>query len=176
MPRIDSRSWTSLRAYLGRKGEPVWLTKEYCLELFDGSDGLRAYTLSLHRGGRSWPETMDLEWGFFNDQTQGQTASVHGRSSFRTRFVEPQRLLEMICEVTGSGLKEITTSVKGPRANPARRFAVWALRKHTILKNREIAGLLNMTYNQVSNVLSRSRGGVEPVAKWIDALSTLCDK
>ena len=174
--RIDSRSWTSLRAYLGRNGEPDWLTKEYFLELFDGSDALRAYTLSLHRGGRSWPETMDLEWGFFNDHTQEQTATVHGQASFSTRLVEPQQLLELICRVTGARLKNITTSVMGPRANPARRFAVWALREHTLLKNKEIAALLDMTYNQVSNVLSRFRGGVEPVAEWIDELSRLCDK
>jgi putative transposase len=27
--RIDSRCWTSMRAYLGRKGEPDWLVKKY---------------------------------------------------------------------------------------------------------------------------------------------------
>jgi REP element-mobilizing transposase RayT len=174
--RIDSRSWTSLRAYLGRKGEPDWVTQSYFLELFDGSDALREYTLSLHRGGRSWPETMDLECGFFTDRAQEKTASAHGQPLHRSRFVEPERLLELVCEATGATLKEITASVMGPRANPARRFAVWALREHTRLKNREIAAHLNMTYNQVSNVLSRFRGGVEPMSTWIDELSILCVK
>jgi REP element-mobilizing transposase RayT len=174
--RIDSRSWTSLRAYLGRKGEPDWVSQEYFLELFDGRDALREYTLSLHRGGRSWPETMDLEHGFFNDRDQAQTAAAHGQASHRSRFVEPERLLELVCGVTGATMKDITVTVMGPRANPARRFAVWALREHTLLKSKEIAALLNMKYNQVSNVLSRFRGGREPMSKWIEELSMLCDK
>ena len=174
--RIDSRSWTSMRSYLGRKGEPEWVTKGYFLELFGGSDALRAYTLSLHRGARDWPETLDLEWGVFTSRTQEKIADEQGQATFTSRFIEPDRLLRLVSEITGCGLDEISTSVMGPRANPARRFAVWALRKHTRLKNKEIAGRLKMTYNQVSNVLSRFTAESGEMSTWIDELDTVCDK
>ena len=100
--RIDSKCWTSMRAYLGRRGEPDWVTKTYFLGLLGSSDALRAYTLSLHRGKRSWPETMDLEWGFFTQQSQDEVADTHRQTSFNSRFIEPERLWKMILQVTGT--------------------------------------------------------------------------
>ena len=41
--RIDSKCWTSMRAYLGRRGEPDWVTKTYFLGL-----------LGSGRNGRNW--------------------------------------------------------------------------------------------------------------------------
>lgn len=174
--RIDSRCWTSMRAYLGRKGEPDWLTQDYFLDLFGDGDALRAYTLSLHRGARDWPDTMDLEWGFFNTQEHEKTAAGHAQASFSSRFIEPEQLLELVSKITGAEPDEIFKSVMGPRANPARRFAVWALRNHTLLKNIEIADILDMTYNQVSNVLSRFAAKTEEMRKWMRDLSAACDK
>ena len=68
-------------------------------------------------------------------------------------------------------------SVRGPRANPARRFAVWALREHTLLEHKDIAEFMNMKQSQVSNALSRFKVGNDPtLTKWVDALRLLCDK
>jgi REP element-mobilizing transposase RayT len=175
--RIDSRSWTSMRTYLERRGEPDWVTKEYFLDLLGGSDALRAYTLSLHRGTLSWPETMDLEWGFFTQLSHDEVADAHRQSSFNSRFIEPDRLFEMLLQVTGMDREGITMSVMGPRANPARRFAVWALREHTLLKHKEIAEFMKMNHSQVSNVLSRFKVGDDPtLTKWAETLRFLCDK
>jgi hypothetical protein len=102
---------------------------------------------------------MDMEWGFFMQQSHDEAADAHRQSSFNSRFVEPEELFEMISQVTGMGRKEITMSAMGPRANPARRFALWALRENTLLKHKEIAALMKMTPSQVSNVLSRFKVG-----------------
>ena len=145
-------------------------------KLFGGSDALRAYALSLHRGARDWPETLDLGWGFFTSKTQEKVAAEQGQATFTIRFVAPDRLLRLVSEITGCGLDELSTSVMGPRANPARRFAVWAFRKHTRLKSKGIAGILNRSYNQVSNVLSRFKAEPGEMSKWTNDLDTACDK
>ena len=86
----------------------------------------------------------------------------------------PDQLFEMILQVTGMDREGITMSVMGPRANPARRFAVWALREHTLLKHKEIAEFMKMNHSQVSNVLSRFKVGDDPtLTKWAE---TFCDK
>jgi len=99
--RIDSQSWTSLRRYLGKKGEPDWVTTSYFSDLFENGEALRQYTLSLHRGRRSWPEAMDLECGFFTDKTAAETAETHRQSAFESRFVSPERMIDIVCEITG---------------------------------------------------------------------------
>ena len=169
--RIDAKGWTSLRAYLGRKNEPDWLFKDYFLDLFGEGKALREYTLALHRGRRNWPETMDLEFGFFKDKPVEQAAERHRQAHFESRFIEPSRLLNILTEVTGVSLSGLKKSLRGPQANPARRFAVWAFRRHTLLKNREIGRLLNMSYHQVSNVLSRFENRKEEMKPWIDELN-----
>jgi hypothetical protein len=45
------------------------------------------------------------------------------------------------------------------------------LRQHTRLKNHEIGRAINMSCNQVSNVLSRFQGDKEPFSSWIAVLS-----
>jgi putative transposase len=168
--RIDSRCWTSLRRYLGKKAEPEWITTAYFTDLFKNGETLRQYTLSLHQGRRSWPETMDLEFGFFTEKTAEETAETHRQSAFESRFMRPEQVIDIVCEITGIHKSEIAQSAMGPRVNPARRFAVWALRKHTRLKNREIGRAIDMTYNQVSNVLSRFQSGEEPIRSWVAKL------
>jgi hypothetical protein len=47
----------------------------------------------------------------------------------------------------------------GPGANPARRFAVWALSRTGRLSHAEIGTALGMSEGQVAKVLWRLRGG-----------------
>ena len=152
------------------------MEKSYFLELLGDSDALRSYTLSLHRGSRKWPETMDMEWGFFTEQSHEAVADAHRQSSFESRFIAPERLFEMILQVTGMDSETVTMSVMGPRANPARRFAVWALREYSLMKHKEIAAIVKMKQSQVANVLSRFKTGDDPnLQKWMEALRLLCD-
>jgi hypothetical protein len=59
--------------------------------------------------------------------------------------------------MTGTSLQEILKPQKGPGANPARRFATWALRQSTTCTQKEIADLLNMPRSQVASLLQRLR-------------------
>ena len=73
--------------------------------------------------------------------------------------------------------EDIMTSVVGPCAKPGRRFAVWALREHSLMKHKEIAEFMNMTQAQVSNVLSRFKIGDDPtLVEWGKEMKLLCDK
>jgi hypothetical protein len=73
-------------------------------------------------------------------------------------------------------LKELKEAQRGPRANPGRRFAVWALKHHTLLSHREIGKLLEMTPRQAANTLTRFKDSAEPFASWIDEWTDINDK
>jgi hypothetical protein len=161
--RIDARCWTSLRAYLGKDTRPDWLCTDYFLDLFENGEKLREHTLALHRKKREWPEDMDLEWGFF--RKQDEVATRQNQSRFQSRFVDAATLLDAVRRVTGAPLSELKTARQGPRANPARRFAVWALKEHTRLTHREIGVLLDMSVNQVSKVATRFNASNEPLTR-----------
>ena len=72
--------------------------------------------------------------------------------------------------MTGANERELRAGKKGRGANPARRFAIWALYRGAGIKQREIAKLLNVTLYQVSKLLSRLRNDdvTEPVAGWMN--------
>ena len=50
--------------------------------------------------------------------------------------------LERIQRITGADKKELKKATRGPMANPARRFAVWALRNATRMTQAEIGDIL----------------------------------
>jgi hypothetical protein len=66
-----------------------------------------------------------------------------------------ERVLELVCAVTGATPDELLQVVRGPRAIPARRFAVWSLRSLTLMTQKQIADMLGTTEVQVSNVIRR---------------------
>jgi hypothetical protein len=68
-------------------------------------------------------------------------------------------------------LSELKTARQGPRANPARRFAVWALKEHTRLTHREIGVLLDMSVNQASKVATRFNSSTESLNSWVNELT-----
>ena len=87
---------------------------------------------------------------------------------------QPMPVLEAVRALTGADLSALQQGGRGPAANPARRFAIWALRRHTDLSQAEIAGLLAMSTRQVQNVELRTRrAATEPVAGWIRQWMTL---
>jgi REP element-mobilizing transposase RayT len=164
--RIDSECWTSHRTYLERRYSPPWVTKNYFLDLFGDAQKMQDYILALHRGKESWPDEIDLDHGFFSNQEKVAKRRVQGR--FQGRFIEPGKVMKMVVAQTRVDLEEIKQATRGPRANPARRFAAWTLREHTLLTNKEIGRLLDMSLNQVSNVLSRFRKSQDPFLAWIE--------
>jgi len=172
--RIDGECWTSHRSYLGRRYAPIWVETSYFMEVFGNPRAMQKYMLALHRGKTSWPEELDLSRGFLSRQEEAENKTLV--ESGGGRKLEPRRMLELVCQLTGATLDEIKTAQRGPRANPARRFAVWALREHTLSTSAEIGKLLGATHGQVSNALHRFDRYAEPFPAWIDALDHLSDK
>ncbi|MCK9461160.1 MAG: transposase [Proteobacteria bacterium] len=151
--RLTSDCWTSHLAYTGRQSAPEWLSRGFFLSLFGDSERLHEYVLDLHRGRLSWPERMALDTGFLPTLETALSERRAGDSARRLKT--GNEVLEAVRRATGASLAEIRTARMGPRANPARRFAAWALAHRTDLTRREIGRLLNMTTRQVHNVVNR---------------------
>ena len=101
---------------------------------------------------------MDLEFGFFTEKTAEETAETHRQPAFESRFMRPEKVIDIVCEITGIHKSEQDGSPYG-RCESTRA-----------LKNREIGRAINMTYNQVSNVLSRFQSADEPIRSWVAKL------
>ena len=171
--RIDAECWTSHRSYLGRRYAPLWVDTGYFRELFGSAGELQRYVLALHRGKEIWPDELDQQFGFFLGHEE--VARRHGQHAFVSRFLEPAKALELVTAITGSGPGDLCRATRGRGANPARRFAVWVLRRHTMATLREIGRNLSMTPGQAANVLSRFDSSTEPFSTWIDELDDICD-
>jgi len=167
--RLDAHCWTSHRAYLGRDKPPVWLTREHFLALFGAPNALHDHVLALHRGKLDWPESMRLETGWLGSVEElGDSAVQRDRDPTTTRFVTAERALERVTALTGMPREVLLTSRLGPSANAARRFAVWALRRQTLLTQKEVGSVLGMSTQQVAHVLRRLDLRAEPFDTWSD--------
>lgn len=172
--RLQSATWTSYRYYLGRDRPPAWLTLDHFLRLFGGSEPMHRYVLDLHRGKEPWPEDMRMESGWLRTPAAVSDADVQIAGT--SRLLEAETVLEGVCAACACTADDLRRVVRGPRANPSRRFAVWALRRHTRLTQREIGQVLHMTTQQVANVLRRIQPSEEPFASWVRDWRLLCDK
>ncbi|MDD5309506.1 MAG: transposase [Deltaproteobacteria bacterium] len=166
--RLTSDCWTSHLAYTGRERAPAWLSRDFFLALLGGKEKLHEYVLDLHRGRLTWPERMAMDTGFL-PALEGEIAERRvGKGAGRARTgVE---VLRAVRRVTGASLAELRTAQMGPRANPARRFAAWALDHRTDLTRREIGDLLGMTTRQVHNVVNRWSEKDARLTLWREAL------
>jgi putative transposase len=174
--RLTSEAWTSHRAYLGLEQPPGWLTTRLFLDLLDGTQGLNEFVHSVHQGAVRYPEDFNMESGLFRRKaivrepgTITGPRKMQSRAQPDTRHRPVAEVIAAVCRATGSTEEELLRGEHGPAANPARRFAIWALHRGAGLKQREIAKRMKATYYQVSRLLSRLRGGKanEPLRGWM---------
>lgn len=164
--RPDEPSWTSHRAYLGLEEVPDFLTTTYLLDAMDGSAGVEAFVRDMHCGSRPWPAAMATASALLVD---GDASRFPTRAQPVVPDALGAELVErLVCEITGASPEELRTVVRGPRANPARRFVVWALREGSSLPQAEIGRIVGMSSNQVAQVLRRLRPSRAPFREWID--------
>jgi putative transposase len=177
VPRLTSEAWTSHRAYIRRENRPEWLSTGLFLELLGGPKKLHEFVLSVHRGAKRYPEDFDPETGLFKKKAlQGERDRKRGSKQrgrvmvMDKRHLNMEEVLAKVCRMTGASEGELRAREKGRGANPARRFAIWALYRGAGIKQREIAKRLNVTLYQVSKLLSRLRNeeASEPVAGWMN--------
>jgi len=162
--RVDGDCWTSHGAYLGRLHEPQWVVRDYFLGLFGSGGALQQYILDLHRGKLAWPEGFSLREGWA--KSAEAVAARHGQPRFASSAREPGEVLGLVAEICGVRRSTLSEAAQGRGANAPRRFAVWALRETTMLKQREIGKALSMTIRQVESVLARIDLGKEPIKSW----------
>jgi putative transposase len=176
--RLDSACWTSHRAYLGRDPAPDWLTRGHFLGVLGTAKELHGYVGDVHRKRMAWPDGMSLDTGWLNEGEDSSKDSKRApEAPASARFSEPRTVIAMVCEVAGVRRAELSRAACGPRANPPRRFAVYALRKWTPMTHGEIGAALGMSPIQVANVLRRFDASAEPLKRWVEALSSrLYDK
>jgi REP element-mobilizing transposase RayT len=166
--KLTDRCWTSHRAYLGLDSTPPWLVTEYLLKLFGGSRPLNQFVTNVHLGIEEPPDEFSedgwiIESGtFIMDPSKCHDDSlvlpVHDVPPSRPpTFQTSDEVISKVSRLTGSSVKEILNPQKGPGANPARRFATWALRRSTTCTQKEIAELLKMPLGQVTGLLHRLR-------------------
>lgn len=176
--RLSDEAWTSHRAYIGKEEAPEWLTTKVFLDLLGGAEKLHEFVLSYRQGVLEYPEDFNAETGFFGKKAvadQGPVRAAPGGKSRKTagpthpRLRDPGEVLEEVLGVTGATLADLKRAEMGPRANPARRFAIWALSRSSVLSQREVGKMLNASYGQVTALLGRlrKRGAPEPLRGWM---------
>ena len=167
--RLDGTCWTSHSTYMGSTTYSEWLTTSFFEELFESSEALQNYMLDLHRGVSDWPEAMVLTSGLFKARASSSARDLAGAE---VPMIPPTEALARVCATTGVDEQQLRTSVVGRGANPARRFAVWALSRHTSLTQQQIGRELLMSTAQVANVLRHLRQRTSDEIKgWQDGWS-----
>jgi putative transposase len=175
--RADSDdAWTSHRAYLGLDAPFEWLRRERLLALSGGVEMFRETVLALHRGKLGWPDDLSSETGFpaagVYTRAERKRDDVAARSRPSPSAARVEELLGRVCEITGVSRRRLRKKIRGPRGNPERRFAIWALSEATSLTQRELGALVGITAAHVSKDLVRSHAHIERYRAWVSAWSS----
>jgi hypothetical protein len=164
--RPEAECWTSHRAYLELERRPDWLTTRYFLDLLGGKDGLKEVVTGLHKGRIPWPPGFNLASGAWvdhpGDEEAARTEAPSAPARRPAKLKEPERLstadvIGRVLSITGSSRDALLEGKRGPRANEARRFAVWALVHRNAARHAEAARALKMTVGAVGKASSRVR-------------------
>ena len=170
---VRDEAWTSFRAYMNKESVPDWLTTGFFLDLFDGRRKLNSFVEAYRVGRTEYPDVFNPDTGLFakkaievQTRKPGRRVPLAKRSS---RNQDPEVVLKKICRITKVKEEDLRRSEWGPGANPARRFAIWALNRSSSLTQRQIGALLDVSYYQVARVLGALRKGnqAEPLNGWI---------
>lgn len=172
--KVDYEGWTSYPAYRKIESRPDWLTTAFFTRLFGGRKRLHTFVESFRLGRAEYPADFNPDTGLFGKKAIEKEASR--RIKGRKKKAEGPRnrpvgeTIKRIQTRTGADLRELRRREMGPGANPARRFAIWALNRGAGITHREIGDTLDVSYYQVGRVLGtiRKHGAGEPVQGWID--------
>ncbi len=168
--RVDQAYWTSHRAYLDKDAPYEWLRRDSLLGLVGGKQGLADFVRDLRSGRVEWPQELDMDTGFFALADDEPKKKRPARDRRTPKVVTPEVVLRRVRSLTAVGAAELERAERGRGANPARRFAVWALVRDGLLSYRQVGELLAMSAVQVGHTMRALRG--RPSAElgaWIDA-------
>ncbi len=160
--------WTSHPAYIGLDPGPSWLVRDALLEVSGGGRGVAALLSSIEALPRGLDEELLAGVQVGERALEQDQGGASGDSATPIERLSPDPVLNAIAGHTGTPVDQIRRSESGPRANPARRFAVWALRNTSYLSQAEVGRLLDMSLRQVQNIEQRLKRDVkEPIRSWI---------
>jgi len=164
--RITDECWTSHRAYVGLETPPPWLTHHELTRRLGGRKAVGRWVSSLRVGRERWPEDFDAHRTVSGPADEGREER---RTSVPAGGMTAAQVLRRVTALTGASPKRLRETAFGPRANPARRFAVWALVRSAGLTHRQAARELKMSAGQVANTMSRfgRTGFPEPIDAWV---------
>jgi hypothetical protein len=166
---------------MGREVKPDWLTTDSFLELFGGRKQLSSFIRGYRVGRREYPEDFNPETGLFGKKAIQHEAKSKVKKSLRSDQVfapprnrPPKEVIDEVIRITGVSIAELRQKAMGPRANPARRFAIWALYRGAGMTQREISRMLDVSYYQVVKLLGRMRkqglkNMKEPIKGWANS-------
>lgn len=178
--KLSEECWTSHLVYMGRESKPDWLITDFFLDLFGGRKKLSSFVRSYRIGRREYPEDFNPDTGLFGKKAIKRKVKRFGRRDPRSgvafaspRNRPPEDVLDEVNRITGVDIAELRRKEMGPKANPARRFAIWALYRGTGLTQRQIGKLLHVSHLQVGKLLGRMRkkglkGLKEPIKGWVN--------
>lgn len=164
--RVDQRAWTSHRAYVGLEAAPDWLERRVLLDLAGGAERFDEMVRDYRTGARAWPTWLDVERGVitYEDELPAPPPAA------TTSRAEVQRLIARLLKLCDASPSDLKKSQFGPRGNPVRRFAAWALMMSTELTQAQVGQHLGLTANHVARLYaSVGREAGPPVAVWREA-------
>ncbi len=176
--KVDAAGgWTSHRQYMGREKKQRWLQTRFFNSRLGGRVALEKFVLSMHRGKHDWPNGLDPTTGWIN-WLEVESEEIGLPRQKIPPDISASKLLEDIGEITGASYVRLQESIRGPKGNPERKFAVWALSTTTSLTHSAIGGLLAMTSAHVSKEINRglpSRGRFEKwKEEWLEKYPVKC--
>ena len=170
--RPEDECWTSHRAYLGVVDAPKWLTTRYFTRLLGGRPGIVSVVTGLHGGRVRWPARFDLDSGFYvgeSDTDEPPSSGPAPAPPNRSLQGAPRAVLSKAAAIAGVSVASLLEVRRGPGANPARRFAAWALVRHGGLTHLEAGRHLEMTETATSKVVARAArpAASSPLGAWM---------
>jgi hypothetical protein len=146
--------------------EPNWLTTNTFLGFYKSASEMEALILRLHRKAEPWPVGM-TDAGWFKWHLCPVDVVTREDGAEGQEEIAIDELLDRICQTCEVERGRLMMGVRGPKGNPERRFAVWALRRSTFMTQEEIAGVLGMTADHVAHSL-RYRGQNIEFERWVE--------
>jgi len=137
------------------------------LGIFGSSAALDDFVRELHSGEAGWPADFLLD-GERLFQSAWQPSAASPRP---TRLLEaardPETVIDEVAELAGVAELALLEPTRGRGGNPARRFAVWALRRSTVLTLAAIGERLRMSLQSAAKSDDRvEREATGDVVRW----------
>lgn len=149
--------WTSHRAYVGLSAPPDWLSMDAVRSAFGGVAPLAEYVEGRIPSRGDLPDASPPADPAELAERPFLAPAIRAREPSATP--SPSAVLAVVADLAQVSPESLRVARRGPRANPARRLAVWGLTQRAGLTHGQAGLELGMSAQQVAHVLRRHRRG-----------------